>query len=111
MEEDYFGNLREMEKEMLKIDMHRHLGMPPSLNEWIEMFGQPTDEDLSDITQVYMKNYHHYGDEYIPELVSAYDINWVNTLLTYNEEIEEYELCAIIKQHLDVYKKEIRTSK
>lgn len=97
----YFDRIREHEKEILKIDMNRHLHMPPSLEEWKEFFGEPTSEDCIDITQSYLKQYHHFGDEYIPTLVDAFDINWVRYLLWYNESVEEYELCSILKSHLD----------
>lgn len=98
----YFDRIREHEKEMLKIDMVRNFQMPPSLEEWKEFFGEPTDEDCADITQAYIKQYHHYGDEYIANLVDAFDINWIRYLLWYNESVEEYELCAILKEHIDI---------
>jgi len=97
----YFDRLRDREKEMLKINMVRHLEFPPSLEEWREFFGEPTDEDLADITQAYLKQYIHYGDKHIAQFVDAFDINWVQYLLSYNESVEEYELCAIIKSHID----------
>ena len=100
----YFDRIREHEKEMLKIDMNRNLQMPPSLEEWKQFFGEPTDEDSADITQAYIKQYHHYGDEYIADLVDSFDIKWVQYLLRYNESVEEYELCAILKNHLDINK-------
>jgi len=106
----YFDRIRQHEKEMLKIDMNRNLQMPPSLEEWKQFFGEPTDEDCADITQAYIKQYHHYGEEYIPNLVDAFDINWIRYLLLYNESVEEYELCAILKQHIDINKKSHKES-
>jgi oligoendopeptidase F len=103
---DYFQRLRESQKEMLKIDLVRGADMPMSYEEWVELFGTPTEEDLRDITQAYINHYHRHGDEYISMLVSAFDIEWVNHLLSYNEYVEEYELCAIIKSHLDIYHNE-----
>lgn len=102
----YFDRVRESEKEILKIDMNRSLQMPPSLEEWKQFFGEPTEEDCADITQAYLKQYHHHGDDSISMLIDAFDINWVKYLLQYNEMVEEYELCSIIKSHLDIYKKE-----
>lgn len=97
----YFDRLRQSEKEILKINMIRHFEFPPSLEEWKEFFGEPTDEDLADITQAYLKQYMHYGEKNIVQFVDAFDINWVRYLLWYNESIEEYELCSILKSHLD----------
>ena len=99
----YFDRIRQNEKEMLKIDMNRNLQMPPSLEEWKQFFGETTDLDGADITQGYIKQYHHYGEEYIPTLVDAFDINWIRYLLGYNELVEEYELCAILKSHIDIH--------
>jgi len=106
----YFDRLRESEKEILKINMVRHFEFPPSLEEWKEFFGEPTDEDLADITQAYMRQYMHYGEKNIAQFVDAFDINWVRYLLWYNESVEEYELCAIIKSHLDKNKKSHKQS-
>lgn len=98
----YFDRIRENEKEILKIDMSRNLDMPPSLEEWIQFFGEPTNEDCIDLTQCYLKQYHHHGDGNVPMLVDAFDINWIRYLLQYNESVEEYELCSILKHHLDM---------
>ena len=101
----YFDRIRQHEKEMLKINMIRHFEFPPSLEEWKEFFGEPTDEDLTDITQAYLKQYHYYGENNIAQFVDAFDINWVEYLLWYNESVEEYELCSILKSHLDKNRK------
>ena len=106
----YFDRIRQHEKEMLKINMIRHFEFPPSLEEWKEFFGEPTDEDLTDITQAYLKQYHHYGENNIAQFVDAFDINWVEYLLWYNESVEEYELCSILKSHLDNNRKSHKES-
>jgi hypothetical protein len=99
-----YQHFREMEKEMLKIDLTRGSVMPLTIKDWKDMFGEPTMEDLFDITQAYIKQYHDHGDEYVPILIDAYGISWVEYLLRYNEEVEEYELCSILKSHIDSYK-------
>lgn len=96
-------HFRDMEKEMLKIDLSRGAVMPMSIEDFSELFGNPTDEDMFDITQAYMKQYHTHGDEYVPVIIDAYGKEWVEYLLKYNEGVEEYELCSIIKDHLDEY--------
>jgi len=109
--DDYFKRLREMEKEMFKIDLTRSGVMTLTLEEYTEIFGAPTKLDLYDITQSYIKLYLKHGDDvYIPFLVDAYGKEWVERLLEYNEGVEEYELCAIIKEHLDIYIEETKVS-
>lgn len=106
--DDYFSRMRDMEKEMMKIDLSRGGVMPLNMEEYLEIFGEPSDLDLHDITQAYIKLYMKQGDEcYIPFIVDAYGKEWVEYLLKYNERVEEYELCAIIKEHLDIYEKEL----
>ena len=100
---DFSKHFREMEKEMLKIDLSRGGVMPMSIKDFSELFGEPTEEDMFDITQAYMKQYHTHGDEYVPVIIDAYGKEWVEFLLKYNEGVEEYELCSIIKDHLDEY--------
>ena len=108
---DYMKHLRDMEKEMMKIDLSRGGAMPLDLKEYMEIFGEPSDEDLYDITQAYIKLYIKQGDDcYIPFIVDAYGKGWVEYLLKYNERVEEYELCAIIKEHLDIYEEELKVS-
>lgn len=102
--EGFREHFRKMEKEMLKIDLSRGGVMPLNLLDFIDLFGQPTEEDLNDITQAYLKQYHQHGEDVVPAIVEAYGDEWVTHLLSHNESIEEYELCAILKEHLDVYK-------
>jgi len=109
--ESYFHRIREMEKEMMKIDLSRGGVMPLTLEEYTEVFGTPSNLDLYDITQSYIKLYLKQGNDlYIPFLVDSYGKDWVEKLLKYNEEIEEYELCSIIKEHLDIYKEETKVT-
>lgn len=105
---DYMQHLRNMEKEMMKIDLSRGTAMPLDLSEYIDMFGNPTEEDLYDITQAYIKLYMKQGDDNaIAYVVDAYGEGWVDYLLKYNESIEEYELCSLFKEHLDIYKNQL----
>lgn len=102
---------REMEKEMFKIDLSRGGAMALDYEEFVGIFGEPNDLDLYDLTQAYIKLYMKQGDDdCIPFIVDMYGENWMNVLLDYNVRVEEYELCAIIKSHLDIYKKELKTS-
>ena len=77
--------------------------MPMSIKDFSELFGEPTEEDMFDITQAYMKQYHTHGEDFIPVIIEAYSKEWVEYILKYNEGVEEYELCSIIRDHLDEY--------
>jgi len=103
-------HFKEMEKQMFKIDASRSGVMPLGYHDFVDIFGEPNDEDLFDLTQSYIKLYLKKGDDSIPFVVGAYGQEWVERFLKYNEGIEEYELCSILKEHLDIYKKEVETS-
>ena len=103
-------HFREMEKEMLKIDLSRGGVMPMTIDDFSDLFGEPTEDDLYDITQAYMKQYHTHGEEFVPIIIDAYGKEWVEFLLKYNENVEEYELCSIFRDHLNDYKKSVSTS-
>ena len=103
-------HFREMEKEMLKIDLSRGGVMPMTIDDFSDLFGEPTEDDLYDITQAYMKQYHTHGEEFVPIIIDAYGKEWVEFLLKYNENVEEYELCSIFRDHLNDYKKSASTS-
>jgi hypothetical protein len=75
-----------------------------SVNEFVEAFGNvPTDTDLHRITQTFIKAYHRNGTDPF-ELVEGFGIDWVQLLMEYNEQIEEYELCAIFRDLINDYK-------
>ena len=108
---DYHNHMRDMEKEMLKIDASRGGVMPLDYDEFVDIFGEPTDLDMFDLSQAYIKLYMKQGDDdCIPWLVDMYGKRWVEEFLNYNVRIEEYELCSLFKEHLDIYKEEIKTS-
>lgn len=112
--EDFFSHedhFRDMEKQMLKIDVSRGGVMALDYDEFVDIFGEPNDEDLFDLTQAYIKLYMKQGDDdCIPYIVDMYGEKWLNQFIQYNERMEEYELCAILKSHIDIYKEEIKTS-
>jgi len=65
-------------------------------------FGEPKEAMLMDLSQEFIEAYHRYGtDPY--DLVEGFGIDWVELLMKYNEEIEEYELCAIFRDLINDY--------
>ena len=108
---DYSEQMKHMEKEMFKIDVSRGGMMALDYDEFVGIFGEPNDEDLFDLTQSYIKLYmKQMDDDCIPFVVDAYGEKWINAFLNYNIRIEEYELCALFKEHLEIYQSEFQTS-
>ena len=106
--EDYSDQLKHMEKEMFKIDVSRGGVMALDYDEFVDIFGEPNDEDMFDLSQAYIKLYMKQSDDdCIPWLVDMYGKQWVEEFLNYNERIEEYELCSLFKEHLNIYKEEV----
>ena len=65
-------------------------------------FGEPKEGMLMDLSQEFIEGYHRHGvDPY--ELVDGFGVDWVQLLMSYNEEIEEYELCAIFRDLINDY--------
>lgn len=108
---EYSEQMKHMEKEIFKIDVSRGGNMALGYNEFVDIFGEPNDEDLFDLSQSYIKMYMKQNDDScIPFLVDSYGDIWVNIFLKYYERNEEYELCSIFQEHLEIYKKELKTS-
>ena len=74
-----------------------------SVGEFVKAFGDVPNTDLQRITQNFIKAYHRNGVDPF-ELVEGFGIDWVELLMKYNEEIEEYELCSIFRDLINDYK-------
>jgi len=68
-----------------------------------ETYGEPKKAMLMDLTQEFISAYHRHGVDPF-ELVDGFGIDWIQLLLKHNEEIEEYELCAIFRDLINDYK-------
>ena len=73
------------------------------LKEYVETFGGiPDEEDLSVLTQEFVRAYHRFEtDPY--ELISGFGVDWLELLLEHNVEKEEYELCALFRDLINDY--------
>ena len=70
---------------------------------FIGRFGEPKTDMLDDMTQEFISTYHRFG--VCPyELVGGFGLDWLELLLQYNEDIEEYELCAVFRDLINDYK-------
>jgi len=65
-------------------------------------FGEPKEGMLLDLTQEFFEAYHRHGVDPF-ELVDGFGLDWVQLLMNYNEDVEEYELCAIFRDLINDY--------
>tara|TARA_B100000925_G_C21946639_1_gene447075 strand:- start:152 stop:580 length:429 start_codon:yes stop_codon:yes gene_type:complete len=85
------------------LEKHQYQAIPLDPVEFADMFGQPTQEDMEIITQVFVKDYLHWeGKSDETMLYEKWGGDWIMELLKFNEDREEYELCSIM---LESYKK------
>ena len=91
------------------LEKHQYQALPLDPIEFSEMFGNPTDEDMKIITQVFLKDYLFWeGKSDETMLYEKWGGDWIMELLKFNEDKEEYELCSIM---LESYKKCIKWMK
>jgi hypothetical protein len=84
--------------------------MPLGVDEFIELFNLPSEEDLDILTQCFMKSYLNTNidnDSEIAFLVDKWGLDWLEYFTKHNIKKEEYELCSIIKDVIDIGKKQI----
>lgn len=74
-----------------------------SVEGFIKHFGQPKEGMLMDLTQEFIDAYHRHGVDPI-DLVEGFGVDWVQLLMSYNEKVEEYELCAVFRDLINDYK-------
>ena len=65
-------------------------------------FGEPKKGMLMDLSDEFIQAYHRYGTDPI-ELIDGFGLDWTQLIMDYNEEIEEYELCAIFRDLIKDY--------
>lgn len=95
------GGLNRLQRLMFIHDLEQYPTQKPSLNpeEFISIFGEPpTDEDMEIITQLMIKDIHSIDNTYV---LDKWGADWINLVLEFNVEVEEYELCAVFKEVLD----------
>ena len=65
-------------------------------------FGEPKTGMLMDLSAEFIDSYHRFWVDPI-ELVDGFGLDWVQLIMDYNEDIEEYELCAIFRDLINDY--------
>ena len=66
--------------------------------EFVDLFGEPTEEDLEIMTQVMIQDVHRLSNM---DIVDKWGLDWIRYILNFNEQVEEYELCAVFKEVID----------
>lgn len=78
--------------------------------EFIELFNEPTDEDIHILSQCFIKSYLRTNidkETEIGNLIGKWGLDWLDLFLDYNQRVEEYELCSIIKDVMDIGRKQL----
>ena len=74
-----------------------------SMKDYVRVYGElPSHTMLKGMTQEFIKSYHAIGVDSM-QLVDGYGLDWMRSLLTHNEEVEEYELCVIFRDLIIEY--------
>jgi len=74
-----------------------------SIDDYVRVYGGlPSRTVLKEMTQEFIKSYHAIGVDSM-QLVDGYGLDWMRSLLTHNEEVEEYELCTIFRDLIIEY--------
>jgi hypothetical protein len=84
--------------------------MALSLDEFVELFDSPEDEDIAILTQCFITSYMRCNpdnDAEMGNLVGKWGLDWLGLFLAYNQKVEEYELCSIIKEVMDAGQKKL----
>lgn len=94
------GKIQRVHRLMFINDVEKFTHQPLSLspNEFIDMFGNPDNEDKDILTQVFMKDYLRWYDNDKDLLIDKWGLEWMDYLRVYNSGKEEYELCGIFKE-------------
>jgi len=76
-----------------------------SVDQFVNDFGDvPKDSELARLTQIFMETYHRYSNN-TSDVIDGFGVDWVELLLSYNQRVEEYELCCVFRDLLNEYKK------
>ena len=112
---------REIDIALLKQTLKRGNSMPLNVEQFVELFGEIRDDDFEDLTQQFIQVIHgieddewthilgmenptdYQKDEMKAWIVDGWGEDWVKQILMYNQDKEEYEICAIIWDCLQQY--------
>lgn len=112
-EDDRIKQYKKAQRLMFINDVERFPSQPMPLNliEFIELFDNPSSEDKHILTQAFMRDYLTIdidSDREVGDLVAKWGLDWLEMFLDYNVEVEEYELCSIIRDVIKVGGKQLK---
>lgn len=97
--------LRRANRMMFIDDLERFPLQPIAvgIDEFIQLFGNPSSEDKDIMTQCFIKDYLRIGDsiEGKERIVDKWGLDWISLFMQHNIDKEEYELCSILKEVYD----------
>lgn len=86
------------------LELHRSSPVPLDPHEFENMFGAPSNEDLRIMSQVLITDIHKFTYDFV---VDKWGLDWIEDILQFNILVEEYELCSIFKEVLDISRKKL----
>jgi len=72
--------------------------VPLAPSEFNELFGKPSTEDLSIISNVFMKDVFKFNESFV---IDKWGPEWMYEILQFNIQREEYELCSTIHKIIE----------
>ena len=86
------------------LELHRSSPVPLDPHEFEVMFGKPSNDDLRIMSQVLITDIHKFKYDFV---VDKWGLDWIEDILQFNVFVEEYELCSIFKEVLDISRKKL----
>lgn len=86
------------------LELHRSSPVPLDPHEFEVMFGKPSNDDLRIMSQVLITDIHKFKYDFV---VDKWGLDWIEDILQFNVFVEEYELCSIFKEILDISRKKL----
>jgi hypothetical protein len=97
--DDYF---RKMNRLLFIDDLEKHRTeiVPISPEDFIHLFGEPTDEDFEIMTQILISDVHMIHNTH-HTIIDKWGVDWIIQIMNFNVQKEEYELCAILRDMVE----------
>jgi len=81
--------------------------MAVTVDEFIEIFGVPTDEEFGIITKCLLNDFKRHdinNPKFIRKIQDKWSIDWMECILEWNSDMEKYENCVKIRDFVNSYK-------
>lgn len=78
-----------------------------NVDDFIEIFGIPTDQEFGIMTTCLMKDFRRYdinNPKFIRKIEDKWSLNWIEYILQWNANEEKYERCAKIRDFVNSFK-------